>query len=424
MGFIILGFMYYNTGKRSIKKITDLSLFRYLQLSILLYLFFDTTAYFSMTFDFLHNREINIIAYTGYFIVLPLTTFLWFLYCGYKVFGDTERLNKRLWIYSIPMILISLLVLTSQLTGLIFYIDADNIYHRSDFMWLTWLVIYGYSIGSYYMVGVKTKNKPALRPVRGVNICFFLFQLPPIILGTIQILFPGTYLIGIGMVISIFVIFSNIHNKRLTEIAIEHHEQELTQSRITTMVSQLQPHFMYNTLSAINDLCSGNPEAQKALVAFSDYLRVNLSSLKQKTPVSFVTELNHIKHYLSLEKLRFEDRMQIVYDINATGFKLPVLSVQPLVENAVAHGLFNKPGEGTVRIRTAETETDYTITVADDGVGFDIEAIKRNGKKQGGIENVRNRLDAMCGGTLEIYSKPGIGTRANIKIPKSQGGAI
>jgi len=124
-----------------------------------------------------------------------------------------------------------------------------------------------------------------------------------------------------------------------------------------------------------------------------------------------------------LEKLRFEERMQIVYDINATGFKLPVLSLQPLVENAVAHGLFNKPGGGTVRIRTTETETEYTITIADNGAGFDIDALQNSGKKHGGIENVRNRIDDMCGGTLTVYSKPGIGTRVHIKIPKTGGGA-
>ena len=185
--------------------------------------------------------------------------------------------------------------------------------------------------------------------------------------------------------------------------------------------SQIKPHFLYNTLAAITDLCSGNTEAQNALASFSDYLRANMDAFNQKNPISFETELRHIEHYLALEKLRFEDRLQVVYDINATDFLVPILSIQPIVENAVSHGLFNKPGGGTVRVRTIETETDYAITVADDGVGFDTEILNDN-KNNGGIENARNRLETMCGGILDIYSKPGVGTRVHINIPKSEGG--
>ena len=418
MGFIILCIMFYNTGRQSSKQLVDLKLFKFMQLSVLLFLLFDTVSYFAATFDFPYNREVNIVVCTIYFVLLPLTIFIWFLYCEYKVYNDKSGLIKRLRIYIIPLVINILLVLTSQLTRLVFYIDAENIYHRGDYMFLSWIVIYGYSLGSYYLVAVKTKNKPTLRPVKGINVYFYLFQLPPIILGTVQILLPGTYLIGIGMVISMFIIFANIHNRRLTEIAIEQHEQQLTQNRISTILSQLKPHFVYNSITAISDLCSENPEAQKALVAFSDYLRINLSSLKQKPMVSFVTEVNHIKHYLSLEKLRFEDRMQIVYDIKAADFMIPILSVQPIIENAVSHGLFNKPDGGTIRLRTREAETEYVITVVDDGVGFDIDLLNDPEKNHQGIDNVKNRLASMCGGTLTIFSKPGVGTRVQIIIPK------
>jgi len=420
MGFIILCFMYYYTGRQSVKQLIDLKLFKLLLLSVLLVLLFDTASFFSMTFDFPYNREINIVSCTMYNVLLPLTTFLWFLYCGNKIYGDMNVLMKRFILYSIPIIFIVVLTLTSQLSGLIFQVDRNNVYSRGVYMWLTWLVIYGYAIGSYYLVGIKTKNKPALRPIRGVNACFYLFPLPPIILGAVQIFLPGTYLTGIGMVMSIFIIFANIHNKRLTEIAIEQHDQKMAQSRISTMLSQIKPHFVYNSLTAISDLCAGNAEAQEALVAFSDYFRVNMSSLNQKIMVSFETELNHIKHYLFLEKLRFEEKLQVVYDIQATGFKLPVLSVQPIVENAVSHGLFNKLGGGTVRIRTTEEEKDYVVTVIDDGVGYDEDTLSEMEKNNVGIVNVRNRIAAMCNGTLTIYSKPNFGTRVHIKIPKGE----
>ena len=184
------------------------------------------------------------------------------------------------------------------------------------------------------------------------------------------------------------------------------------------MYSNIQPHFMYNSLVSIIDLCAGNTEAQKALVAFSDYLRFNMDSINQKKPIAFETELKHIENYLLLEKLRFEERLQIVYDIKTTNFKIPVLSVQPIVENAVSHGLFNKPDGGTVRIRTIEQETEYVITVVDDGIGFDTNALQSSEKEHSGLERVKNRLAAACNGTLTISSKPAIGTRVTIKMPK------
>ena len=186
------------------------------------------------------------------------------------------------------------------------------------------------------------------------------------------------------------------------------------------MLSQNQHHFLFNSLSAIHDLCTGNSEAQKALVAFSDYLRVIMFSHHQKKPVPFEKELKHIKHYLCLEKLRYEERLQVIYDIKATDFKIPLLSVQPIVENAVSHGLFKKPGGGIIRIRTKEVNEGYIISIIDDGVGFDFEAIKESGKSFDSIEKVRNRLETMCDGTLNISSLPGAGTRVNIKIPKGE----
>ena len=206
----------------------------------------------------------------------------------------------------------------------------------------------------------------------------------------------------------------------MSKTAAKRLEREMAQSREATVLSQIKPHFLHNTLVAIIDLCSGNTEAQNALASLSDYLRVNMDALNQKKPISFETELRHIEHYVLLEKLRFEERLQIIYDIKATNFKVPVLSVQPIVENAVFHGLFNKQGGGIVRIRTIETETDYSITVADDGVGFDTE-ILNDAKNNSGIENVKNRIASMCGGTFDIYSKPGVGTRVHIKIPKLEG---
>ena len=196
-------------------------------------------------------------------------------------------------------------------------------------------------------------------------------------------------------------------------------ELRLQESQISIMLSQIQPHFLYNTLNSIYQLCETNPMRARSLVnSFSEYLRNNLSSLEAPGLIPFATELSHVNTYLDIEKVRFEDTLEIEYDIKCVDFSLPVLTVQPIVENAVKHGTSKKRGGGTVKIMADEDNESYVITVSDTGCGFDPEKPKNDGNRHVGIENVRQRLINMCGGTLTIESKVGVGTLATIIIPK------
>ena len=197
-------------------------------------------------------------------------------------------------------------------------------------------------------------------------------------------------------------------------------QQELYDAQVQIMVSQIQPHFMYNALASIAILCKLDPAtAYKATVTFSKYLRGNMDSLKQTEPVSFERELEHLKQYLYIEKLRFADKLNIQYDIHTTDFKVPMLSVQPIVENAVKHGVGMKREGGTVTIASNETESSYEITVSDDGVGFDADAPKKeDGRSHVGMENTKKRLRDMCDAEITVTSTPGEGTTVRIIIPK------
>jgi len=192
---------------------------------------------------------------------------------------------------------------------------------------------------------------------------------------------------------------------------------KLTESRISTMISQIQPHFIYNTLGTIEQLCITEPkEASKLVRNFSLYLRGNFSELDNAKPITFSQEMNHVKHYTDIEQVRFPD-MTIQYDLRSVEFLLPALSVQPLVENAIKHGLMGLEEGGIVTISAYETEKYYMVEVTDDGVGFDMNA-GYDETKHVGIKNIRGRIEAMCGGTLSIESKIESGTKATIKIPK------
>ena len=160
--------------------------------------------------------------------------------------------------------------------------------------------------------------------------------------------------------------------------------------------------------------------ARSMVNSFAEYLRNNLSSLEEPGLISFETELAHIQTYLDIEKVRFEDTLEIEYDIKCDKFLLPVLTVQPLVENAVKHGTSKKRGGGKVLISTQEEEKDFVIRVSDTGCGFDPSVPKNDGKSHVGIENVRQRLSNMCEGTLTIESEIGAGTLVTVRIPKGE----
>ena len=229
------------------------------------------------------------------------------------------------------------------------------------------------------------------------------------------------YGLAITMAYQIVSLILDLHKQYKEAIRYQQVQKELYEAKVSVMISQIQPHFMYNALTSIAMMCQIDPDtAQEATVTFADYLRGNMDSLKQTKPVPFETELEHLKKYLYIEKLRFADLLNIEYDIQTTGFYLPLLSIQPLVENAVKHGVGMKEDGGTVKISTRETETSYEVVIEDDGVGFDVNEQKDDGRSHVGMENTKKRLHDMCGAQVVITSVIGEGTTARVILPKEE----
>ena len=194
---------------------------------------------------------------------------------------------------------------------------------------------------------------------------------------------------------------------------------ELTESRISTMMSQIRPHFIYNTLGSIEQLCIIDPGKAGELVHnFAKYLRGNFGELDNPKPILMSQEMEHVRHYISIENVRFPD-MTFSFEMNSDDFHIPALTIQPIVENAIKHGLMKLSKGGTIRVVSYETESHYCVSVEDDGVGFDTDVLLDE-RKHVGIRNIRGRLKAMVNGTLEIESRVGIGTTVLIKIPKEE----
>ena len=194
---------------------------------------------------------------------------------------------------------------------------------------------------------------------------------------------------------------------------------QLSESRISIMMSQIRPHFIYNTLGSIEQLCSFDPKKAGQLVHnFAKYLRGNFGELDNPKPILMSQEMEHVHYYTSIEKVRFPD-MTFSFEMNSDDFHIPALTIQPIVENAIKHGLMKLPKGGTIRVVSYETDTHYCVRVEDDGVGFDT-GVLVDERKHLGLRNIRGRLAAMVDGTLEIESTVGVGTKVLITIPKEE----
>ena len=211
-------------------------------------------------------------------------------------------------------------------------------------------------------------------------------------------------------------------------------ENRLRRSRAELMASQIRPHFIYNTLNSIRTLIRLDPKAaQQAVYDFSIYLRLNLENMGERDLIPFADELRHIRAYLDIEKIRFEERLNVVMDIQASMFLVPPLSIQPLVENAVKHGICTRMSGGTVTIRSYEETDMYVVEVEDDGAGFDVSGLDLGDDTDSaapssgnapdghiGLKNIRFRVQEITGGTLKIESHPGKGTKVTVSFLKTK----
>ncbi len=199
------------------------------------------------------------------------------------------------------------------------------------------------------------------------------------------------------------------------QFVYRHEKDLLAQQKIQIALSQIKPHFIYNTLNAIQDI-DGMPEtAQDAIVDFSKYLRENLDFLTDSNLIPFEKELEHVRKYVNLEKLRFGDKINIIFDINESLFLIPSLSLQMIVENAIKHGITKKYEGGTVKISSYKKDDKIFIVVEDDGVGFDVNKVI--GSTHLGFKNSRERLRHFVNGDLIIESEINKGTKVTVIIP-------
>lgn len=308
--------------------------------------------------------------------------------------------------------------MTAYFSHLCFWISSDNKFYRGPLAYTCFCVsvillgiLLFQSIRNYRAGGKQEKLIPFFNVVM---ICISVY----LDIKTTNARQPVTFLTTAIVVSSVFY-YIWLHMQFVRE-----HEDDLkARQRIQIMLGQIQPHFLYNTLGAIKSTYYDDPvHAREAIDQFTDFLRHNMDSLTDDQPISFEKELEHVRCYLNLLQLRFGEALRVEYDLECTDFRLPTLTLQPLVENAVTYGVRkSSEGKGFVLIRSREYPDRYEVSVTDNGPGFVPDTLPGDSERSHvGLQNVRNRLSQVLGGNLEIHSVSGEGTTVTIILPKDK----
>jgi signal transduction histidine kinase len=202
-----------------------------------------------------------------------------------------------------------------------------------------------------------------------------------------------------------------LKNERLRSAQLE---GQLAQAQLHALRMQLQPHFLFNTLNAISALALSDPATARTMIArLSDFLRLTLEA-DQRQSVPLARELQSLESYLAIQRIRFHNRLETQWQVadDALDAAVPHLILQPLVENALQHGLLPLSGGGSVRIEARREGAELCMTVEDNGRGLP----ERDMREGIGLGNTRARLGALAG-RLSLLARPGGGTRVEVRIP-------
>ena len=350
------------------------------------------------------------------FLVFLLGYVLLVLFTHYLV-SFLEAKNARVaktpfYIMCGVMLFAAALLILSQWNHMYYRIDENNVYHRQGWFWLS---------QAFGVAGLLVNGGVVVRYRKWLNgrelTAFGTYIVLPAAALVVQMMFYGVAVLYLATTICLLCIYIGIQMELSREIGSK--ELELEKGRTAIMLSQIQPHFLYNALLGIKELCDTQPKrASDALEHFSLFLRGNLDALSNTGLIPFETELRHVQDYLYLEKMRFEERVCVEWDIEFRNFALPPLVLQPIVENAIRLGIAKKMGGGTIWIRSEACGDTAVVTVRDNGAGFDAGEQKKDGRTHVGVENVRKRIELQCGGVLQVESEKGVGTEVKLIFPR------
>ena len=344
---------------------------------------------------------------TLYFLCpLALACLYWFLLC--RVLHNT-RLSR---VATRCVVLITaagaLLTALNPIFGYYFTISEAGVYAHSPTFFSCYIcpvVILAFAVVYILRGRMPWREK----------IVLLAYPILPYAVSSFSLLYSAPTYICAALLCPLFFLYTNLYVRKERELI--RNQALLTETRMNSMLLQINPHFIYNTIGSAASLCTEDPaQARDMLYRFSSYLRNNFGEMANRAMIPFTEEVAHLNTYIEIEKMRFPD-IEVKTEYLVTDFEVPSLSMQPLVENAIKHGILGREQGGTLTLRSNEDSKYYYVFVEDDGVGF-VTMEKADGRNHIGVRNVKDRLKLLCGGELLIRSQVGVGTVAEIRIPK------
>ncbi|SDC48863.1 Histidine kinase-, DNA gyrase B-, and HSP90-like ATPase [Succiniclasticum ruminis] len=349
--------------------------------------------------------------YFQYLLVsLPMPMFTGYLLhlCGEDLRKSTLfRLVIGLW--GIYFILLGI----AQCTTFLYYVTPDNEFIRGS--WHPLLVAPLAAIMLLNLAGVIRRRN---RLPDKYYVAFLIHLLPMTVATLIHAVIYVPLLVVFGLGFSMLSMFGIILCDQIEQYMRQ--QREIAHQRASIMVLQMRPHFIFNTMMSIYYLCAqDSKKAQQVTLDFTSYLRKNFSAIASENTIPFSNELEHTRAYLAVEQVQFEDGLFVEYDTPHTRFRVPPLTLQPIVENAVKHGMDPDSAPLRICIRTRETDAGHEITVEDNGPGF-AQTNMDESEPHIALANIQQRLEIMCGGKLTVMPREGGGTVVKITLPVLQ----
>jgi two-component system LytT family sensor kinase len=266
----------------------------------------------------------------------------------------------------------------------------------------------------------------------------FTILLTELLRRTVHGLFPrgGVFLADIGSAtspVAVIALYSSsvfavmiplkIWNNTRNEKKLEAQQLRLNEARLAALTSQINPHFLFNTLNSVSSLIRTNPDQARSVVyRLSSILRRLLQKTDNLTPLR--DELAFIDNYMMIEMVRFGEKLRFIKDIHPETLDrlVPSMLLQPIIENSIRHGLSSKVDGGMIRVRSTLADGRLHLTVEDDGIGIPQNRLATLFEQGIGVSNVNERLKVLFGQDYRMWidSKPGEGTRTGIEIPEVQ----
>lgn len=338
-------------------------------------------------------------------VLMPLMT-VYLIHCC----GENWRQSGLFRVMALLWIVFFIMLNTTPFTSWFYYVTPDNQLLRGPMYPLMLTVLVAMMLLNLVAV-IRCRSRLSKR----CYIAFLVGLLPMVIAMFIHFFIFVFELLSIAIVISALSMFAIILSDQIVQYL--HQQREIAHQRTNIMVLQMRPHFIYNTMMSIYYLCKQNPDlAQQVTLDFTTYLRKNFTAIASEDPIPFTAELEHTRAYLAVEQAQYDDMLVVDYDTPVTNFRLPPLTLQPIVENAVKHGMDPDGEPLRISIRTRHTDYGGEIVVTDNGRGFN-----PNDNSDPGIalNNIRQRLEMMCGGSLSITPGYCGGTVVTVRIPDS-----